>query len=241
MMRYGSIYNGYWSKMQENSQVYEFISIGELAETTTQLLSLNLQHKTNVYHGHGKRRANNIEQIEHLVLQRARDYLAEVREGFMLSVRTSEMTQWSEINFLLDRIFLDWAELSRELGLDDMTNSELIETQTVNRQLLSYNLAMSTLHHMPTLPPERVTFPHNYMERPTYADITPPDSPAAMLMRIDELEQMLWQFMANNLEDLMNHYYAPLRRTYGFFEASAYMISQETKRFGMRTAQFTPF
>jgi len=228
--------------MQESTQVYEFIGIGELAETTTQLLSLNLKHKTNVYHGRGKRRARNMEQIEHLVLQQARDYLAEVREGFMLSVRTSQLTNGGEIDFLLDRIFLDWDELSRELGLDDGTVSdEFIETQTVNRQLLAYNLAMNTLHHMPKLPSNRVTFPHNYMERPTYADITPPDSPSAALVRIEELEQMLWQFMANNLEDLMSRYYAPLRRTYGFFEASAYMIGREAERFGMKTAKFIPF
>jgi len=227
--------------MQDNSDVYEFISIGELAETTTQLLSLNLKYQANMHSGRGKRRAKNIEQIEHLILQKARDYLAEAREGFMLTVRTEQTTQWKETDFLLDRVILDWDDFSHELGLESDVDNEFVETQRVNRQLLAYNLTMNTLHHMPNLPAERVTFPHNYQEQPTYSDIAPPNSPAAILIRIEELEQMLWQFMASDLEGLMNQYYAPLRRTYGFFEVCSYMISQEARRFGMRTAEFHPF
>jgi len=68
-----------------------------------------------------------------------------------------------------------------------------------------------------------VSTPNCNSDPPTYADIPSPTTPGAMLSRIDELEQMTWQLMRGDLQGLLNRRYGALRRTYGFFEASAYL------------------
>ena len=86
--------------MVETSSMYEFVGIGELAETTTHLLSLSL-HQTVASES---RQSTRLGRVEQLVLQQARSYLRLVREGFVLSVRTSQTTQSGEIRYLLDRV-----------------------------------------------------------------------------------------------------------------------------------------
>ncbi len=103
--------------MNEASGVYKFAGVGELAETVTQLLALGLQYETELGRTPGRRSKSGLEKIEQLILQQARDYLAEVREGFVLSVRTSQLGQHGELQFLLDRVLVDWGALSSELGL----------------------------------------------------------------------------------------------------------------------------
>lgn len=48
---------------------------------------------------------------------------------------------------------------------------------------------------------------------------------------------MLWKLMANDLQELVNHAYGPLRRTYGFFEVSARLAQRETRRFGVKVTR----
>lgn len=43
--------------------------------------------------------------------------------------------------------------------------------------------------------------------------------------------------MANDLQELVNHAYGPLRRTYGFFEVSARLAQRETRRFGVKVTR----
>ena len=45
---------------------------------------------------------------------------------------------------------------------------------------------------------------------------------------------MIWQFMAEDLNALVQRRYGPLRRTYGFFEASAWLANEQAKRFGFQ-------
>src|SRR5690554_828587 len=104
--------------MDGTTGMAEFVSIGEIAETTIHLLSLNLS--STAHHGASSgSRPKQGDPVEQLVLQQARDYLHLVREGFMLSMRTSPSTDIAELRFLLDRVLTDWNQLSRELGLDD--------------------------------------------------------------------------------------------------------------------------
>ncbi len=222
--------------MEERAGIYEFASIGELAETTTQLLALDLQHgatsATTTSRGAGDR------QVKQFVLQKARDYLSEVREGFVLSVRTGQVTERAELRFLLDRVLTDWRGLSEELGFDEATPGEHADQEAdleqVRRQLLAFGMAAIALGQLPRLPAEQITFPYSYGQPPTYADIDAPASPGAMLQRIEEAAQMLWQVMAGDARALVKHRYAPLRRTYGFFESSAQLASREVVRFGLK-------
>lgn len=229
--------------MDERAGVYQFVSIGELAETTTQLLSLGLQYKTRLGGRTRVSTQSGLEQMEQLILQQARDYLAEVREGFVLSVKSSQVADRAELHFLIERVLLDWAALSKELGLaserderDDVREAAP-NLERVRQQLLAYSMAVVALGHLPNLPSEQITFPYSYSNPPTYSDIPKPDSAGEVLWRIEELEQMVWQLMSGDLQTLVERRYGALRRTYGFFETSALLASREAERFGVKKRQ----
>jgi len=245
--------------MDEASGVYKFASVGELSETVTQLLGLGLQYRTTVggapaSPSQNGLAQNSLAQIEQLILQQARDYLSEVREGFALSVRTTQVTQRSELRFLLDQVLIDWGGMLDELDFADgparespttpdassstlsaSTSSATSETtapERIRHQLLAFGMAAVALGHLPRLPADKITFPYSYSRPATYADIPAPDTPAELLARIDELEQMTWDLMDGDLQRLLNRRYGALRRTYGFFETSAHLARKETVRFG---------
>ncbi len=230
--------------MHDSASLHEFARIGEVAETTTQLLSLGLQHHT-TFAGKPREKLRKIDPIEQIVLQQARDLMAQVREGFVLSVRSTQGPSKAELRFLLERVLHDWGALSDELGLqigatEDILAGQPREEQHLERlrhQLLAFGMAATALGSLPRTPSEEVTFPYSYGKPPTYCDIPAPATPAAMLHRIEELETMLWKLMASDLQGLVNHAYGPLRRTYGFFEVSARLANQETRRFGIKRSQ----
>lgn len=222
--------------MHEAAGVYDFAAIGELAETTTQLLALGIMARED----RNKDRDHAHARVTQFVMQRARDYLGEVREGFVLSVRTSQVADHSELSYLLERVLTDWHALSAELGLEAQAaeSVDLPDHETgieqVRRQLLAFGMAATALGFLPRVPTAQVTFPYSYSKPPTYADIAPPDSPGEMLWRIDEVEQMVWQVMSADMTELVKKRYGALRRTYGFFEASALLANQEAERFGLK-------
>jgi hypothetical protein len=231
--------------VEESSGVFKFVSIGELAETTTQMIALNLQSRTNLHGRPQETRRNGLERMEQIILQQARDYLAEVREGFVLTARTAQAADQAELQFLIQRVLLDWNQLSRELGLEESdeptkggaqagADNPSGEVERVRQQLLAYSMAAVALGYLPRLPTEHVTFPYNYGTPPSYADIPTPDSAGEMLWRIEELEQMVWQLMSRDLQGLVERKYGALRRTYGFFESSALLANREAERFGMK-------
>ena len=224
--------------MNEASGVYKFASVGELAETVTQLLALGLQYGTELGRTPSRRTKSGLEKIEQLILQQARDYLAEVREGFVLSVRTAQLDQKAELRFLLERVLVDWHAFSRELGIevsqDQESDPRSARVEAVRQQLLAFGMAAVAMGHLPKLPAEQVTFPYSYNDPPTYCDIPTPNTPSAMLSRIEELEQMVWQLMSGDMQALLNRRYGALRRTYGFFEVSAHLARREMERFGMK-------
>ncbi|MCC9078004.1 hypothetical protein FKZ61_018050 [Litorilinea aerophila] len=234
--------------MQDTAGIYEFVGIGEMAETLTHMLSLNL--KQGMQSG-GRQRAD-LGRVEQLVLQQARDYLSKVREGFMLSVRATQVTHPRELRYLLERVLTDWSQLSQELGLDTgaageesassqagaglgmPTADHVLHVERVRYQLLAFGMAAVAMGYLPRLPAQQITFPHSYSDPPTYADIPVPSTPGEMLWRIEELEQMLWRLMSADMQELVQRQYGPLRRTYGFFEASAWLSQQEAERFGIK-------
>lgn len=234
--------------MNEATGVYKFASVGELSETVTQMLSLGLQYRTTVGGSNGSRQQSGLEQMEQLILQQARDYLAEVREGFALSVRTSQVGERSELRFLLDQVLMDWSAIWDELGFADeadnatqhTTNSlpgEPVTPERLRHQLLAFGMAAVAFGYLPRLPSDKITFPHSFSKPATYSDIPTPKTPGALLSRIEELEQMIWRLMGGDLQDLVNRRYGALRRTYGFFEVSAHLARREAERFGIKSKQ----
>ena len=141
----------------------------------------------------------------------------------------------------------DWSQLSRELGLDDGgeeansapnttadATTHPAEVERVRHQLLAFGMAMIALGQLPRLPAKQITFPHSYSNPPTYSDIPVPSTPGEMLWRIEELEQMVRRLMSDDLHGLVQRRYGSLRRTYGFFEASAWLTHMQSVRFGVK-------
>lgn len=221
-------------------EIYDFVAIGELADTTKQFIYHSLACNIRRLH-----EAKGLEQVGQMVMQQARDYLGRVREGFVLSVRTADVSNADELSYLLERVLLDWESLRVELGLidavdaDTSTRSSQDRIEHVRDQLLAFGMAAIALGMLPRLPIEEVTFPKSYRQPPSYADIPVPNTPAAMLHRIEELEKMIWQIASHDLVDLAERRYDSLRRTYGFFESSAWLTRRESGRFGIkRSPQF---
>jgi hypothetical protein len=226
--------------MDEATGVYKFASVGELSETVTQLLALGLQYHTTIGGAGAPRQTTGLEAMEQLILQQARDYLAEVREGFAFSVRTTPGLGRRELRFLLDRVLLDWGSVWDELNLDGdssttpVPENEPAAPEQLRHQLLAFGMAAVTLGYIPRLPADQITFPHSYSKPPTYSDIPTPTTPGAVLSRIDELERMIGRLMGGDLQELVNRRYGALRRTYGFFETTAHLAHREAERFGIK-------
>jgi hypothetical protein len=230
--------------MNKTPNVYEFVGISEVAETTTHLLALALQQTDRSRAGSDV----GLGPVEQYILQQARDYLSTVREGFVLSVRTSKISQRSEARYLLDRVLTDWDQLSRELGLEDSADrlpghavqapateeAKRTPIERVRQQLLAFGMAVVAMGYLPRLPAQQVTFPQSYGKPPTYADIPVPHTPGELLWRIEELEETVWQMMSRDLTELVQRNYGPVRRTYGFFETSAWLSGKEVERFGVK-------
>lgn len=229
----------------ESAGLYDFVGFGELAETTTQLLSLNLQQTAQS----GGEQRSEIGAVGHMVLQQAEDYLHKVREGFILSVRAGQVGHRAELRYLLERVISDWSQLSHELGLTEESQPEARaesgllpagnepaqnRIERVRHQLLAFGMAVVALGQLPRLPSKQITFPHSYSDPPTYSDIPVPSTPGEMLWRIEELEQMVRRLMSDDLYELVQRRYGSLRRTYGFFEASAWLSHKESARFGIK-------
>ncbi len=231
--------------MKNPPNLYDFVDYGEVAEATTHLLSLALRQTKQ----HGTRPGLGADSIESLVLQRARDYLSTAREGFTLSVRTTEVQESSEIKYLLNRVLTDWDKLSRELDIEELVQGsnqgadtvvkggQQSQLEEVRRQMIAFGMAVVAMGYLPRLPSVNVSFPQSYGEPPTYRDIPVPRSPAQMLTRIEEMEETLWHLASQDMGQLVQRRYGPLRRTYGFFEASAWLSSAESKRFGVKRSR----
>lgn len=223
--------------MHDQASLHEFARIGEVAETTTQLLTLALQHQT-TFAGRPGGQPRKVDPVEQYVLGQARELMAQVREGFVLSARAAQAPSKTELRYLIERVLHDWRTLSKELGLEagdaDASGAEEARLETLRHQLLAFGMAATAFGSLPRTPAEEITFPYSYGKPPTYGDIPAPATPAAMLQRIEELETMLWKLMASDLQELVNHAYGPLRRTYGFFEVSARLAKVQAQRFGIK-------
>lgn len=64
--------------------------------------------------------------------------------------------------------------------------------------------------------------------RPTYADIPMPRTPGEVLSRIEELERVVWDAGLRPTGELEPD---PLTRTYGFFEAGAWLAARHLSLF----------
>jgi hypothetical protein len=142
--------------------------------------------------------------------------LKPMREGFMLTLRTSDVRLASELRDLIHHL-MDWNWLE-ELGLRWNTDEPL---ERLGGQVVLYQHAIIALGVLPRLPANAVTFPHG-----KYADIPVPSTPGETLDRLEELERTIWAASSEPVNALSRD---AVRRTYGFFDATTWLIATYLK------------
>lgn len=142
-------------------------------------------------------------------------HLGEVREGFIISQRTSDHVSLSELRALIQQVLIEWDWLE-SLNLAALPADEV---ESPRQQLVAFNHAFVTLAVLPRLPASAITFPQ---KRPSYADVPAPVLPTELLKRLDEIERVIYQAEAMPTKALE---YNSFRRTYAFFEAGAWLVN----------------
>ncbi|MSP12741.1 MAG: hypothetical protein EXR62_07255 [Chloroflexi bacterium] len=150
------------------------------------------------------------------------DHLGNIREGFIISLRTRAVRDASEMRALVRHILQDWSWL-QEFGWRSGQEGDIEIPQA---QLVAFAHSLIALSLLPGLPSSAVTFP---LGRPTYADIPVPRTPGEVLERIEEMENVITEA---SLEPIARIGRESLRRTYGYFEVSAWLITSHLARFG---------
>ncbi len=163
----------------------------------------------------------------HQAFSHALSHLGAVREGFVVSLRTSA-THPTELRKLVRAVLIDWERAAQLFGFEFMPEDKI---ELPHMQLLAFAHSYVTLGVIPSLPPEQVTFPQ---PRRSYADIHAPRTPGEVLERIEELEVVVSEAESEPLDHIDRH---RLRRTYGFFETSAWLVAYHAARFTQKKRQ----
>lgn len=194
--------------MDLQDRLVDFFAVGNVAQGARQVLSTYLQRQAPLGSTEGTRVSMTLSHLD------------AVREGFQITLRTSDVGTFEEMRWLVNRFLFDWSWLE-EQGLTMLPDEEV---HRVQQQVFAFAHAFTALAVMPRLPAGRVSFPGPR----TYADIPVPHSPGELLDRVDELEEVLCEALVKAPEEVGS---GPLRRTYGFFETSAWLVFDHLKRF----------
>lgn len=196
--------------MERTALLRDYRQLGHIAEATRKLLSIMLAD-----HMLGEDQRSQLDET----LQ----HLTEVREGFVVSLRTGEVTEPTELADLVGHILFDWTWLE-EMGLELMPEMVI---HIPRRQLISFAHSYLALALLPRLPRQRVTYPNP----PSYADIPVPRRAGDVLARIEELEEVILRLQGDATSVRLSS--GSLRRTYGFFESSAWLVRDHIELFGI--------
>lgn len=161
----------------------------------------------------------------HTAFGHALSHLGHVREGFAVSLRAEDITRISELRDLVKAILIEWRQAEEALGVQFMP-AERVELP--HSQIMAFAHSYVTFGMIPQLPPDQVTFPQ---QRRTYSDIHAPRTPGEVLERIEEMEEVVCEVENTSLKRVDR---SRLRRTYGFFETSAWLVAIHLVRFRRR-------
>lgn len=145
-------------------------------------------------------------------LNRILEELKPMREGFILAFRTPDVALASELHDLINYL-IDWQWL-HELGLRWETDDQI---ERLGGQVVMYQHAVIAMGVLPRLPGNVITYPYGQ-----YRDIPVPSTPGETLTRLEELENTIWAASSEPVRSLSR---GALRRTYGFFEATTWLIA----------------
>lgn len=182
-----------------------FFAMGNVAQRTKELLGEYM-----------RRRDQPLTPDRQKSLTLTLHHIDHVREGFKITLRTTSVRDLSELRDLIQQTLVTWDWLD-EYNLELEPDTEIYYPL---KQTLAFAHSYVTLGVLPRLPAWAVTYPDSPS---SYADIPVPHTPGEVLARIDELEAVLSEATAKPKRDADPE---PLRRTYGFFETSAWLVSR---------------
>ena len=189
----------------------EFTNLDDARQTLRRLTVAAVEANRALYDG--LQHPNDEPSLERrATLNRILENLSLTREGFTLALKTSDVKLASELRDLLGHM-IDWKWLE-ELGLRWSTDAPL---EKLGGQVILYQHALIAFGVLPRLPDSAVTYP-----RGTYTDIPVPGTPGQTLSRIEELENTIWAATNEPVNALPR---GAVRRTYGFFDATTWLIS----------------
>lgn len=195
--------------MQPLPSLNDLYTIGTVADRTrTTLAQLFVDH--------------DLDRRSYETLDLTLAHLGDVREGFILSLRATgrgaELRELAElVRATLATLDTGWLD---ELGLELLTDETI---HLPHLQLLAFAHSYLVLGLLPRMPRQWVTFP----QPRSYADIPVPRRPGELLERIEELEAVVARIQTAETTFSGDS----LRRTYGFFEASAWLVRDQLRLF----------
>lgn len=206
-------------------------ALGRLARDTRRALRIALLSR-------GERLPGPVQRY----LEGTLNHLGQVREGFAISLRTADCRNNSELRDLVEELLIDWRWMG-QLGIRWVPLDQPVQKPLA--QVLAYAHARAALGALPRVPEAHVTFPALWR---SYADIPVPRTPGEVLERIDEVEQVVAVTLhggpgggarrgADGKTEQPVHllgrdrpsFRARLRRAYGFFETSAWLVEQVSR------------
>jgi hypothetical protein len=143
-------------------------------------------------------------------------HLGRVREGFTMTLRTADIDDPAEFRALVNAILVDWSFLT-EAGIRRTPAAPDIERPLL--EVVAFAHAATVFRVLPRLAGSDVSYPGP----PGYADVPVPRTPGEMLTRIEEVERVVARGAERPLRGLHPE---PVRRTLGFFDASAWLLGR---------------
>ncbi len=140
-------------------------------------------------------------------------HVDDMQEAFVWSTRAEGVAR-DELEYLVEAAphEFDLPPFPRAVGpARDLRAPDPRKTQALRHAIVVFSLT-------PRLPESSVTAP---LGRRSYRDIAPPRGPAALLDRLDELEETVTRVLESRAVDE-----PPLRRTYAFFETGHWLFMQ---------------
>lgn len=196
--------------MYQDERLIDFFAMGNIALETKEVLGKYIRRKNEP-----------LPSDQQAPLTLTLHHIEHMREGFKITLRTSAFHSLSELHDLIRDTLPDWSWL-REYEIELLPDTEI---HYPRQQTLAFAHSYVTLAVLPRLPAQAITYPG---EPHSYADIPVPRTPGEILARIDELERVLWEAIALPERQAAP---GPLRRTYGFFETSAWLVFHHLDRF----------
>ncbi len=200
--------------MEIFESLIEFLELGDVARELRNSLAFRLVAPE-----------ADLPERAHAAFGHALSHLGLVREGFAVTLRASDVTRAGELRDMVKAILLEWRRAEELFGIQIMPADEV---ESPRAQLMAFAHSYVTFATIPQLPPDEVTFPQ---QRRTYADIRAPRTPGEVLERIEEMEEVVSEVENYPLQRVDRH---RLRRTYGFFETSAWLVAYHSARFSRR-------